>query len=115
MKSTQNRKVPLFAALSAVALLVACDADVEEPGRMPDVDVSTEGGQMPEYEVRQTQEGRLPDVDVDADAGKLPEVDVTGPDVDVERETVTVPDVDIEKEKVTVPTLDVDPAQEQAN
>lgn len=60
--------------LLAVTALAACDVDVKDKGEMPDVDV---------------KEGRAPDVDV------------TGPDVDVNREqkTITVPDVDVQVPK----------------
>ncbi len=39
--------------------------------RLPDVDVSGEAGQMPEYEVIKAQEGKLPKVDVDVRGGVL--------------------------------------------
>lgn len=89
-----------FGVITASALLLGlsgCDVEVEEKGRAPEVDVRTEPGQLPRYEVEQTQEGRLPDVDVDARGGRLPEVDVRGPDIEVERRTVEVPvpDVDV--------------------
>jgi hypothetical protein len=47
--------------------------------------------------VRQTEEGELPDVDVTAEGGKVPEYDVDAADVDVnaEKREVTVPDVDV--------------------
>lgn len=48
--------------------------------------------------VRQTEEGDLPDVDVSAEGGKLPEYDVDAADVDVktEKREVEVPtDVDV--------------------
>lgn len=47
--------------------------------------------------VRQTEEGELPDVDVSAEGGKVPEYDVDAADVDVkaEKREVTVPDVDV--------------------
>lgn len=47
--------------------------------------------------VRQTEEGELPDVDVSAEGGKIPEYDVDAADVDVktEKREVTVPDVDV--------------------
>jgi hypothetical protein len=47
--------------------------------------------------VRQTEEGKLPDVDVSAEGGKVPEYDVDAPDVDVrtEKREVTVPNVDV--------------------
>lgn len=47
--------------------------------------------------VRQTEEGKLPDVDVSAEGGKMPEYDVDAPDVDVktEKREVTVPKVEV--------------------
>lgn len=48
--------------------------------------------------VRQTEEGELPDVDVSAEGGKLPEYDVDAADVDVktEKREIEVPtDVDV--------------------
>jgi hypothetical protein len=48
--------------------------------------------------VRQTEEGKMPDVDVSAEGGKLPKYDVDAADVDVktEKREVTVPtDVDV--------------------
>lgn len=47
--------------------------------------------------VRQTEEGKMPDVDVSAEGGKVPEYDVDAADVDVttEKREVTVPDVDV--------------------
>ena len=47
--------------------------------------------------VRQTEEGKLPDVDVSAEGGKMPEYDVDAPDVDVkmEKREVKVPNVDV--------------------
>lgn len=47
--------------------------------------------------VRQTEEGELPDVDVSTEGGKMPEYDVDAADVDVktEKREVTVPDVDV--------------------
>lgn len=47
--------------------------------------------------VRQTEEGNLPDVDVSAEGGKMPEYDVDAADVDVktEKREITVPDVDV--------------------
>lgn len=48
-------------------------------------------------EVEQTEEGEMPDVDVSVEGGNLPEYDVDGPDVDVNKKKVTVdvPDVDV--------------------
>jgi hypothetical protein len=48
--------------------------------------------------VRQTEEGEMPDVDVSTEGGKLPEYDVDAADVDVktEKREVEVPtDVDV--------------------
>lgn len=48
--------------------------------------------------VRQTEEGKLPDVDVSAEGGKMPEYDVDAADVDVktEKREIEVPtDVDV--------------------
>lgn len=47
--------------------------------------------------VRQTEEGELPDVDVSTEGGKMPEYDVDAADVDVktEKREVTVPDIDV--------------------
>ena len=47
--------------------------------------------------VRQTEEGEMPDVDVSTEGGKLPEYDVDAADVDVktEKKEITVPDVDV--------------------
>ncbi len=69
--------------------IVGCDVDVEDKGKLPDVDV---------------------------EGGEAPELDVRGPDVDVEaeKETIEVPDVDVETEEkeVTVPDVDVDLPEE---
>lgn len=47
--------------------------------------------------VQQTEEGEMPDVDVSAEGGKVPEYDVDAADVEVKTEerTVKVPDVDV--------------------
>lgn len=48
--------------------------------------------------VRQTQEGNLPDVEVKTEGGQVPKYDVDAPDVDVktEKREVEVPVVDVE-------------------
>lgn len=111
-----NSKILTTVAVAASALaLTACDVDKTEDGRLPDVDVSMEGGQLPKYDidVRKTQDGKLPDVDVDADAGKLPAYSVRGPEVRIgtDEATVKVPDVDVdvsmEEKTLTVPDVDV--------
>ena len=63
-------------------------------------------------EVDQTQETRLPDVDVSVEGGQAPEFDVETGEVEVgttEKE-VLVPKVVMEEETVTVPTVDAEPA-----
>ena len=48
--------------------------------------------------VRQTEEGEMPDVDVSTEGGKMPEYDVDAADVDVttETRTIEVPTVEVE-------------------
>jgi hypothetical protein len=47
--------------------------------------------------VRQTQEGKVPEVDVSAKGGQMPKYDVDAPKVDVhtEKREVTVPTVEV--------------------
>ncbi|MEM7689894.1 MAG: hypothetical protein AAF291_12805 [Pseudomonadota bacterium] len=76
--------IPVF--ISAIGL-AACDVQQTEEGEMPDVDVSVEEGNLPEY-------------DVDAPELKVgtTEMDVEVPEVDVstDTETVDVPVVGVE-------------------
>jgi hypothetical protein len=71
--------------------------------------------------VKQTEEGKMPDVDVNVEDGNLPKYDVDAPDVDVniEREEVKVPDVDVdvdmEKKEIPLPDVDVHPADDKEN
>ena len=62
--------------------------------------------------VEQTEEGELPDVDVTAEGGNMPEYDVDTADVEVgtRETTMDVPKVDVytEEEQVTVPTVGID-------
>lgn len=69
-------KLLMLTFISAI-FLTACDVEVEDPGKLPDVDVDADPG-------------RLPDVNVDA---KVPDVDV-----EMKKKEVTVPDVDIDME-----------------
>ena len=99
---------------STIALAVAatgCDVEQTREGEMPEVDVSAEAGQLPEYEVVQTQEGEMPDVDMTTESGTMPQYSVDWMDVDVgmTEETVTVPKVRVvmEEEVVSVPVIDV--------
>ncbi len=71
--------------------------------------------------VKQTEEGKMPDVDVNVEDGNLPKYDVDAPDVDVdiERKDVKVPDVDVdvdvEKKEIPLPDVDVHPADDKEN
>lgn len=84
-------------AIAAIALFgfYMVDIDQTQEARLPDVDVSVEGGQAPEF---------------DADVGEISmgekEVDVEVPEVDVRTrtETVSVPTLNME------PPADDDPA-----
>jgi hypothetical protein len=63
--------------------------------------------------VTQTQDGKMPDVEVSAKGGQMPKYDVKTPTVEVgtEKREVAVPKVDVSTEKrdVKVPTVDVKP------
>lgn len=65
-------------------------------------------------DVDQTKEAKLPDVDVTVEGGQAPEFDVKTGDVEVgtTEKKVLVPKVVMEEETVTVPTVDVEPAKE---
>ncbi|MBV7409138.1 hypothetical protein [Maritimibacter sp. DP1N21-5] len=81
-------------AIIAIAFgIYMVDFDVTEDGALPDVDVSVNGGEMPE---------------VDAEVGEI--------EVGSETEEVTVPDVDIDTEQaeVEVPTVDVTPPDDDS-
>lgn len=82
MKSL-NRTAVLLLALGASALaLGGCQAKQTEEGELPDVDVTAEGGQMPEYDVETA------DVDVGTrqEQVTVPDVDVTMPDEQPDQE-----------------------------
>lgn len=110
----KKRFLILLASVALPLSVLACDADVEDEGDIPDVSVQTEGGEAPDVDV---DPGSLPDVDTEVEGGRMPDVDVTGPDVDVgtQEETVTVPDVDVQTEEdtITVPDVDVDVPEEE--
>lgn len=95
MSRTGGIILGIVVVIAVIFGIYMVDFDVEDPGAMPDVDVSVEGGEMP---------------DVDADVG-----DVT---VGTTEETVTVPDVDVtvgeEETQVDVPVIDVDPPADDA-
>ncbi len=84
--------VVAVAAIAFGAYMI--DFDVTDEGALPDVDMSVEGGEMP---------------DVDAEVGTI----TTG----TSTETVEVPDVDVdvdtEETEVKVPTVDVNPPDDE--
>ena len=61
-----------------------------------------------------TQEAKLPNVDVTVEGGQLPKVDVEAGSVEVgtKEVTVQVPEVKMVDKTVTVPTVNVEPATE---
>ena len=76
MKSL-NRTAALLLALGASAIaLGGCQAEQTQEGELPDVDVTAEGGQLPEYEVETA------DVEVGTreETVTVPDIDVTMPD-----------------------------------
>lgn len=86
-------KTSSIVALSAAAVVIVAgafyfvDVDQTREARLPDVDVSVEGGQSPDFEV---------------ETGSV--------DVDSTEKEVLVPKVVMEEETVTVPTVDAEPA-----
>ncbi|WNZ25607.1 hypothetical protein HJG54_24060 [Leptolyngbya sp. NK1-12] len=89
MKSqiSNSRKLLSFALVLSLIPLASCRVEQEQAGELPDVDVSVEPGQLPQY-------------------------DIQGPDVNVgvTERTVTVPKVVVvqEEQTVQVPYIDVD-------
>ena len=73
----------------SVLTLAGCDADVKDPGRAPDVDVSVEGGRVPDVDVR------TPDVDIST---KKKEVTVPDVKVDIPEENEEEVDASTEPE-----------------
>lgn len=91
--ATIGLAVVAVAAIAFGAYMI--DFDVTDEGALPDVDVSVEGGEMPE---------------VDAEVGSI----TTGTDT----KTVEVPDVDIDVDtkeaEVKVPTIDITPPADES-
>ncbi|MBM1311188.1 hypothetical protein JQT66_13170 [Sulfitobacter mediterraneus] len=69
-------------------------------------------------DIDQTQEARMPDVDVSVNGGQLPEFEAEVGSVSVEQEDVTVdvPDVEVtmEEKRLTVPTLEINPPSDDS-
>lgn len=84
-----SRKAALPLLLGAALLAVAttgCKVTKTQDGKMPEVEVSTKGGQLPKYDV------------------KTPTVEVSS-----EKRDVNVPTVKTEKREIKVPKVDVKP------
>ncbi|MBM1557639.1 hypothetical protein JQV19_15290 [Sulfitobacter mediterraneus] len=69
-------------------------------------------------DIDQTQETRMPDVDVSVNGGQLPEFEAEVGSVSAEQEDVTVdvPDVEVtmEEKRLTVPTLEINPPSDDS-
>ncbi len=77
----EKTAVMAFALTSALAL-AACDVDQTEEGALPDVDVTVDEGNMPEYDVETADV----EVGVDTVPVAVPDVDIEMPDEDVDAE-----------------------------
>lgn len=80
------------------------------------VAVAVVAGGVYMIDVDQTQEARLPDVDVSVEGGQMPEFDAEVGSIDIvtEEATVEVPDVEVTMQETTIdiPTLEVSPPEE---
>ena len=65
-------------------------------------------------DVDQTQEAKLPNIDVTVEGGQAPDYEVNTGSIDVgtAERTVTVPKVTTTEKEVTVPTITIEPAKE---
>ena len=69
-------------------------------------------------DIDQTQEARLPDVDVSVEGGQMPAFDAKVGSVNITEEEVTVEvpkvDVTMEEERVTVPGIEINPPSDDS-
>jgi hypothetical protein len=113
---TISGRIAGLASLAAsLVIVMGCEVEQTEEGRLPDVDIDAQPGQLPRFE--QTREAELPDVDIDVSRGNLPEFDVDAPDIDIgtREERIEVPtgiDVETEERTITVPDVDIDRADD---
>lgn len=83
MSNKITKTAVLTLALTSAFALAACNVDQTEEGELPDVDVSAEGGNLPEYDVEtadveigtETQEVEVPTVDVDMPEDDTPDAE----------------------------------------
>ncbi len=61
--------------IAAILATAACDVDQTKEGKLPDVEVNTSGGQMPEFDV----DGPTVNVGTETKTIEVPTVDVDGP------------------------------------
>ena len=67
------------------------------------------------FEVEATGEFDMPEVNIETEAGQIPEVEVRGPDVRIDTKKVEVPvpdvdvDVDMKDTEIDVPDIDIQP------
>lgn len=112
-------QIIVTAVAAGAIFLSGCSVEQTREARVPDIDVSADSGQMPNYEVTKTQDGKMPTVDVDAKGGQMPayDIDVAEVEVSSEEKTVEVPKpvVVVEDETVEVPEVDVDMPDEDKN
>ena len=68
-------------------------------------------------DIEQTEEARLPDVNLSVEGGNMPAFEAETGSIRVESEEVTVPvpnvEVTTEEETVTAPTLEIEPPQDE--
>ena len=99
-----------MAAALAALVLAGCKVEVNDHGKLPEVDVKDRPGGGSEVDVRP---GRMPDVDVKTDSAGVP--DIKAPDIKaphVEAPEVKAPD--IKAPDVHLPSVDRDTAHRPA-
>ncbi|HEX6750104.1 MAG TPA: hypothetical protein VF092_22610 [Longimicrobium sp.] len=88
------RRTTTLAALLAALAVAGCKVQVEDKGKLPDVDVRNKDGGTPEVDVKP---GRMPDVEVKGDSGiQMP--DIKAPKIEapkIEAPKIDAPEVDL--------------------
>jgi hypothetical protein len=107
-------RTTIVAALAALAL-AGCKVQVNDHGKLPEVDVKDKPGGGSEVDV---QPGRMPDVDVKTDSASIP--DIKAPDVkapDIHAPDIHAPDVKaphVPAPDIHLPSVDHDTAHRPA-
>jgi hypothetical protein len=102
MSNLIKKTTVLAFALTSALALTACEVDKTQEGELPDVDVTAEGGQLPEYDVEtpdvdvgtKTVPVAVPDIDVDMPEEGATEDDALGDGVDDTPEEKDAPPVE---------------------